>query len=152
MHFRPAFFLSLVGLASATPFLRQSFQTLATQQISSYSPYTYYASAVKCGTNRVKPWNCGGATLIPFFSPREGRVKCRYVSSDASVSLHSELPGKSQFQDLRCWRGRKRRTVLYERSPSCERYLFGCLHADTVYRVCWLRPGPRHGHCVAPVN
>lgn len=152
MHFRLAIFSSLVGLASAMPFARQSFQTLTTQQISSYSPYTYFASAVKCGTNRVQPWNCGGATLAPPFYPREGRVRCRYVSSDVLVSLCSELRGKSQFRDLRCWRRRKRRTVLYERSPSCELHFFGCLHADTVYRVCWLRPRPRHGHCGTPGN
>jgi hypothetical protein len=98
MNFRSAFFLSLAGLASATSFIRQSFQTLTDQQISSYSPYTYYASAVKCGTDRVKPWNCGGAPLVPSSFPQRGKVKCRYVGSDASVPYAVNCQANPDFE------------------------------------------------------
>jgi hypothetical protein len=71
--------LALVALASATPlkFTRQSFTTLTTQQISSYSPYTYYAAAAKCGADPVRTWSCGGASFTgPFLLLGSGKARC----------------------------------------------------------------------------
>ena len=142
---------TLMGLASATPFTRQSFTTLTPQQVSSYSPYTYYAAAAKCTVGAVRTWTCGGANLARPFLPlgRKCRYNTRRVGPEASISFCSELPGKSQFQALCRWRRWKCGTVLYERSPNHEVRFHGCLRVDMVYRVCGLRPRPKHSHCGA---
>ncbi|KAH9964403.1 lipase [Russula compacta] len=58
--FRLIIIATVVGLASAaTPTRRQSYPTLAAQQMSSYSPYTYYAATPYCGLDTFKAWNCG---------------------------------------------------------------------------------------------
>ena len=79
MLFQSAIIAALVALASATPFkfTRQSFPTLTTQQTSSYSPYTYYAAAAKCGADPVRTWSCGGANFTgPFLLLGSGKAPC----------------------------------------------------------------------------
>ena len=142
---------ALMGLAYQTPFMDQPFPPLPLEQVSSYSPYTYFAAAAQCEAAALKTWACGGAYLTRPFLPH-GR-KCGYnsrgVGPEASTSLCSKLRSKSQFQCHYRWRRRKYSAALYARSPDHEIQPHGYLHADTIHRVCGLRPGPRHSHCSA---
>ena len=49
------------------PHKRQSSETLSPDQVSWYSPYTYYAAAVKCESS--KSWTCGGAYSVLRVGP-----------------------------------------------------------------------------------
>ena len=51
----------LMGLACQTPFMHQSFPPLPPEQVSSYSPYTYFTAAAQCKAAALKTWTCGGA-------------------------------------------------------------------------------------------
>ena len=76
------FVATLVGLASAEVFPRgvdASFVTLTQADINMFTPYTYYAAAVKCNPQVVSSWQCGRTYLTygPFLysSKEKGTVQ-----------------------------------------------------------------------------
>ena len=51
----------LVGLVYAASVKRQAITQLSSSQISSYTPFSYFASAAYCKPSTTINWNCGGA-------------------------------------------------------------------------------------------
>jgi len=51
--------LVLVGLVYATSIKRQAITPLSSSQISSYTPFTYFASAAYCSPSATIDWSCG---------------------------------------------------------------------------------------------
>ena len=43
---------------------RQSIAALSASQVSTYKPYTYFASAAYCNPTQTKAWNCGGGCTL----------------------------------------------------------------------------------------
>jgi hypothetical protein len=54
-----AFALVLAGLANAVAVKRQVITPLSSNQISSYTPFTYFASAAYCSPSTTIIWGCG---------------------------------------------------------------------------------------------
>ena len=60
-----AFALMLVGLVNAASVKRQAIAPLSSGQISSYTPFTYFASTAYCNPSTTINWSCGGASRAP---------------------------------------------------------------------------------------
>ena len=72
---------ALMGLAYQTPFMDQPFPPLPPEQVSSYSPYTYFAAAAQCEAAALKTWTCGGAYLTRPLSPPWEKVRVQFPRS-----------------------------------------------------------------------
>ncbi|GJE91299.1 lipase family protein [Phanerochaete sordida] len=70
---------------------RQTISALSTSQISSYKPYSYYASAGYCAASATADWNCGAnceanPSFIPIASGGDGDdVQYWFVGYDPSL-------------------------------------------------------------------
>ena len=65
-----AFTLVLTGLVHAGAVKRQSITSLSSNQISSYTPFTYFASTAYCDPSTTINWSCGGASPANSLPPR----------------------------------------------------------------------------------
>ncbi|KAF8997862.1 lipase [Cyathus striatus] len=103
----PRIFALLAGAAvvSALPTLegRQSISTLSAAQVSTYKPYTYYASAAYCKPATTLAWNCGvncnaRSVFKPVASGGDGTiVQFWYVGYDSSLAVISYIHANHQF-------------------------------------------------------
>ena len=59
----------LVGLTSAAVLKRQSISAISESQIASFTPYTYFAAAVKCVPSLTQTWSCGSTHLTLSYLP-----------------------------------------------------------------------------------
>ena len=101
-----AFALVLAGLASAAAVKRQSITPLSSSQISSYAPFTHFASTAYCNPSTTINWSCGGA-LLPALSP-----PCAVLVYSCSSS--SQLPGKPRLCASGVWGRWRCNTVLWD--------------------------------------
>lgn len=95
MAFRTALIvLAVASVAWAAPTLesRQSITALSTSQISSFKPFTFYASAAYCQPANTLAWNCGAncqanPTFRPVASGGDGSAtQFWYVGFDPSLA------------------------------------------------------------------
>ena len=78
--FSSTFFVSILlcalSVANALPVVelskRQSITALSTSQITSYRPYTHFASTAYCKPSVTVNWSCGGQYLFIYFFIAEG--------------------------------------------------------------------------------
>jgi len=69
----PFFFSStlfLIAIALAIPVHRRRISTLSSTQLSDLAPFTQFARAAYCGSDKVQNWQCGEAcNALPGFKP-----------------------------------------------------------------------------------
>ncbi|KAN0132755.1 alpha/beta-hydrolase [Lactarius tabidus] len=81
-----AFALLLAGLVQAAAVKRQSITPLNSGQISSYAPFTHFASTAYCNPSTTINWNCGGFLYAGYvgFSPSQDTVIVAHQGTDTS--------------------------------------------------------------------
>jgi hypothetical protein len=63
-------FLFTGAIAAPVVIPRQSITVLSASQISTYKPYTYFASTGYCSAAVTKAWNCGGKYPPYYCNPK----------------------------------------------------------------------------------
>ncbi len=62
--------LALAAAALAAPLAERSVTALSSSQLSAFAPFTQFARAAYCPSDKVKNWSCGQAcNALPGFQP-----------------------------------------------------------------------------------
>ncbi|KAI0297461.1 lipase [Multifurca ochricompacta] len=103
---RSAFALVLVGLVRAAVVKRQAITTLSSSQISSFAPFTHFASTAYCNPSTTINWSCGAncqanPDFVPMASGGDGSATqfwyVGYSPSQNSVIVAHQGTDTSQF-------------------------------------------------------
>lgn len=68
--FAPIYVLSAATAALAAPTSKRSVSALSSDQLASFAPFTQFARAAYCPSDKVANWQCGQACdALPGFQP-----------------------------------------------------------------------------------